>query len=209
VEIPFQGVRDCRYKVPEWLIYVSQAGSSPHESSNDILQMRWSQVVVCLLTVLFGVAFHEVLGHSNDHLSSIGGHGPTIERRAPGRTRLQTPSKKSGPKAASFRSSNYRDVAMKSGGNYDPFTNTVKKSKITKTQAKGKDAGMSLFAPQGGKIHRLGDRPRIRGAVLTQDAGKEQSHVSYAVHCDCLVRFTMAQAYEQAASTTQENIQFS
>ena len=122
------------------MVYVSQAGSSSHESSNDILQMRWSQVFVCLLTVLFGVAFHEVLGHSNDHHSYAGRHG--IERRAPASG--QGSSKKP-PSAASFKSSNYRNVAMKSGGDYDPLKNVVKPSKITKTQAKKKDAGMSLI----------------------------------------------------------------
>ena len=111
--------------------------------------MRWSQIFVCLLTVLFAVAFHEVLGHSNDHHSSTGGHRPTIERRAPAKTRSQTRSKKPGhkpPSAASFKSSNYRKVAMKSGRNYDPHKNTVKISKITPAQAKEKDAGMSLIS---------------------------------------------------------------
>ena len=141
-------MRDCRYKVPEWLIYVSQAGSSSHESSNDISQMRWSQVFVCLLTVLFSVAFHEVLGYSNDHHSSAGEHGLAIERRAPVKTKTQTPSKKSGHQssAASFKSSNYRKVAINSGGNYDRLRNTVKNSGITKAQAKKKDAGMSLMS---------------------------------------------------------------
>jgi hypothetical protein len=142
--------------VPEWLISVSQAGSSSHESSNDISQMRWSQVFICLLTVLFCVAFHEVLGHSNDHHSSTGEHGLAIERRAPVKSKAQTPSKKSGHQslsAASFKSSNYRKVAINSGGNYDRLRNTVKNGGITKAQAKGKDAGMSLFASQSGNIH--------------------------------------------------------
>ena len=42
---------------------------------------------------------------------------------------------------------------MKNGGDYDPLKNIVKPSKVTKTQGKGKDAGMSLFALQGGNIH--------------------------------------------------------
>jgi hypothetical protein len=115
--------------------------------------MRWSQVFVCLLTVLFSVAFHEVLGYSNDHHSSTGEHRLAVERRAPVVTKSQKKPASQKPghksiKAASFKSSTYRKVAMNSGGDYDRSKNTVKKSNITPAQAKKKDAGMSLMSPR-------------------------------------------------------------
>ena len=113
--------------------------------------MRWSLFFVCLLTVLFSVAFHEVLGYSNDHDSSSGKHRLAIERRSPvvSKTGKKPASQKSGHKsikASAFKTSTYRKVAMNSGGDYDSKKNTVQKSKITQTQAKKKDAGMSLIS---------------------------------------------------------------
>jgi hypothetical protein len=96
--------------------------------------MRWSQLI-CLTTLLLGVAVGEVLAWSEDQWTGIIARSPVVTKPKKSKTSKVT--------ASSLKSSNYRKEAIEKGNVYDADKKQVVQSKeeLDKADLENQHAG--------------------------------------------------------------------